>query len=65
MHFWRKHYFETLKRVATEARALPFLADYAAFLEEYERGLRNRAFEILERFMSGWNVLLSRNVSAL
>jgi hypothetical protein len=31
---------------------VPEWADYAAFWEEYERGLRNDAFIILERFIS-------------
>jgi len=52
MHFWRKDYFQTLKDVATEARTVPAWADYAAFCEEYERGLRDKAFNILERFTS-------------
>jgi hypothetical protein len=52
MYFWREDYFKTLKDVAAEARAVPEWADYAAFCEEYERGLRREAFTILERFMS-------------
>ena len=52
MHFWAEDYFKTLKDVAAEARAVPEWADYAAFCEEYERGLRSNAFAILERFMS-------------
>jgi hypothetical protein len=52
MHFWREDYFKTLKDVAAEARAVPEWADYAAFCEEYERGLRSKAFVTLERFIS-------------
>lgn len=52
MHFWAEDYFKTLKDVAAGARAVPEWADYAAFCEEYERGLRRKAFTILERFMS-------------
>jgi hypothetical protein len=52
MHFWREKYFQTLKDVAAEARAIPAWADYAAFCEEYERGLRQEAFNILKRFTS-------------
>lgn len=52
MYFWREEYFKTLKDVAAEARAVPEWADYAAFCEEYERGLRREAFTILERFIS-------------
>jgi hypothetical protein len=52
MHFWREKYFQTLKDIAAEARTVPAWADYAAFCEEYERGLRREAFSILERFIS-------------
>ena len=52
MHFWREKYFQTLKYIAAEARTVPWWADYAAFCEEYERGLRREAFNILERFTS-------------
>ena len=52
MHFWREKYFQTLKDIAAEARTVPWWADYAAFCEEYERGLRREAFNILERFPS-------------
>ena len=52
MHFWREDYFKTLQDVAAEARAVPVCADYAAFCEDYERGLRSKAFAILEHFMS-------------
>jgi hypothetical protein len=52
MHFWRKESFSTLKDVAAKARALPLWSDYADFCVEYERGLRNEAFTILERFIS-------------
>jgi hypothetical protein len=52
MHFWAEDYFKTLEDVAAEARAVPEWADYAAFCEEYGRGLRRKAFTILERFMS-------------
>jgi hypothetical protein len=54
MYFWREEYFKTLKDVAAEARAVPEWADYAAFCEEQERGLRREAFTILERFMSSF-----------
>ncbi len=52
MYFWAENDFKTLKDVAVEARAVPEWADYAAFCEEYERGLRGKAFTILEGFMS-------------
>jgi hypothetical protein len=52
MHYWRKGYFKSLKDLASAARTVPEWADYAAFCEEYERGLRNDAFTILERFIS-------------
>src|SRR5215469_16233057 len=51
MYFWREDYFQTLKDVAAEAKMSPEWADYAAFCSEYERGLRPRAFAILEQFM--------------
>ena len=52
MYFWAENDFKTLKDVAAEARTVPEWADYAAFCEEYERGLRGKAYTILERFMS-------------
>jgi hypothetical protein len=52
MHFRHEDYFQTLKDVAAEARTVPAWADYAAFCEEYERGLRREAFDTLERFTS-------------
>lgn len=52
MHFWRKHYFQTLKDVAAEASKSAEWADYAVFCLEYERGLRRTAFATLERFMA-------------
>jgi len=52
MHFWRQEYFKTLKEIADEARAVPQWADYTAFCELYERGLRNDAFTVLTRFIS-------------
>jgi len=52
MHFRREDYFQSLKDVAAEARTVPAWADYAAFCEEYERGFRREAFDILERFTS-------------
>ena len=52
MHFWREKYFQTLKDIAAEARTVPAWAEYAAFCEVYERGLRREAFNILERFTS-------------
>ncbi len=52
MHFWRKESFSTLKDVAAKARAVRLWSDYADFCVDYERGLRNDAFAILERFIS-------------
>jgi hypothetical protein len=52
MHFWREKYFKTLKDVAVAARAVPEWADFAAFCDEYDRGLRREAFIVLERFIS-------------
>ena len=51
MYFWREDCFRTLKDVAAEAKMSPEWADYAAFCTEYERGLRPKAFAILEQFM--------------
>jgi len=51
MYFWRDKYFKSLKDVAAEARGIPEWSDYAAFCDEYERGLRGEAFTILERFI--------------
>jgi len=52
MQYWRKDYFTSLKDLADAARAVPEWADYAAFCEEYERGMRSDAFTILERFIA-------------
>jgi hypothetical protein len=52
MHFWRKDFFETLNKVAAEANKTPEWSDYATFCVEYERGLRKKAFAILDRFIS-------------
>jgi hypothetical protein len=52
MDYWRKDYFKTLIDVANAARMVPEWAEYAAFCDEYERGLRHDAFTILERFIS-------------
>ena len=65
MYFWRDEYFQTLKDVAAEARTVPAWADYAAFCEEYERGLRPEAFNILERFTSSMERALSQSGGAL
>jgi hypothetical protein len=54
MYFWREDYFKTLLDVAKEARAVPEWADYAVFCEQYERGLRPKAFAILEAFMASF-----------
>ena len=51
MHFSREKYFQILKDIPAEARTVPGWADYAA-CENYERGLRREAFNILERFTS-------------
>src|SRR5687768_8236357 len=52
MWFWRDTYFHTLKDLAAEASTFPEWADYAAYCTEHERGLRRKAFSILERFIS-------------
>ena len=52
MYFWRDAYFQTLKEVATEASNTPEWGDYAAYCAEHERGLRQQAFSILDRFIS-------------
>lgn len=49
--YWRHDYFKTLRDVAAEASRNAVWADYAKFCLEYERGLRPRAFETLERFI--------------
>jgi hypothetical protein len=52
MYYWREQYFLGLK--ATAAAALKESAkwqDYGTFCLEYERGLRQQAFRVLERFM--------------
>ncbi|HEX4320763.1 MAG TPA: hypothetical protein VHZ52_07670 [Acidobacteriaceae bacterium] len=52
MHYWRKDFFESLKRTASSARAIGTWLEYADFCLEYERGLRRQAFAILHRFIS-------------
>jgi len=52
MHFWRKRYFETLRDIAREAGATPEWSRYAAYCLECERGFRQRAFAILDQFIS-------------
>lgn len=52
MWFWRDTYFQTLQDVAAEASTSPEWADYAAYCTEHERGLRHRAFAILDGFIS-------------
>src|SRR5579871_6437884 len=52
MHYWREQYFKTLKNAATSA--VSESADwqaYADFCLKYERGFRDQAFLILERFI--------------
>jgi len=52
MHYWRKEYFELLKKAAVDAVCQSAKwQDYADFCLEYERGLRRQAFLILERFI--------------
>jgi hypothetical protein len=52
MHYWRKQYFELLKKPADDAICESAeWQDYADFCLEYERGLRKQAFLILERFI--------------
>jgi hypothetical protein len=52
MYFWRDRYFQTVKEVAVEAGDTPQWADYAAFCTEKERGLRQQAMSLLNRFIS-------------
>jgi hypothetical protein len=52
MHYWRKQYFELLKKAAADAvYESARWQDYADFCLEYERGLRKQAFLILEGFI--------------
>jgi hypothetical protein len=51
MYFWADESFDTMRRVAEAAKSSEW-PDYAAFCVEYERGLRSRAFAILDRFVS-------------
>ena len=52
MLHWRDTYFQSLRHIASLARAVPEWSDYAAFCEKYEGGLRRDAFSDLERFIS-------------
>jgi len=53
MHYWRKEYFELLKKAAADAVSQSARwQNYADFCLEYECGLRKQAFLILERFIS-------------
>jgi hypothetical protein len=54
MHYWRKDYFKTLGVVAQAARTVPEWQDYAAFCEKYEKGIRQEALTILDRFISSY-----------
>lgn len=51
IHYWRDSYFQSLKDVAAEARAIPEWADFATYCIDHERGLRRQAFVALERFI--------------
>ena len=52
MYFWREDEFKTLRQVAADARTVPLWSDYAAFCEQYERGLRTQEFAMLEAFIT-------------
>jgi hypothetical protein len=52
MHYWRKHDFEALRKAAASSREQsPKWQDYADFCLDHERGLRDQAFSVLERFI--------------
>src|SRR5262245_40547445 len=52
MWFWRDTYFQTLKDVAAEAHASPEWVDHAVYCTKHERGLRQLAFIVLDRFIA-------------
>lgn len=51
MHEWRRDAFNALKSAGASAAERPLWADYAAFCDLRERGLRREAFQRLDDFM--------------